>query len=61
MNQKTEPIRIDVTALKPEDRVRLASLLYMAKHRVAEVTRKVPNGQKNKTLYYIECEEVKPT
>jgi len=61
MNQRTEPQRIDVTALKPEERVQLATLLYKAKYRVNEATRKVPNGTKNKITYFVEYDEMKPT
>ena len=54
-------MKIDTTALKPEERRLLASLLVEAGYRVSKGTRKVPNGKSTKTLYHVEYEEVKPT
>jgi len=52
-------MRIDITALKPEDRRLFASLLVEAGYRVHRGARKVPVGKSSKTLYHVDYDKPK--
>jgi hypothetical protein len=51
-------MKINVTALKEEERRALESALVVCGYRVWRSSKKVPNGKTSRTIFYIEYEEM---